>query len=90
MWLDLSFTLYTPPGYKEGTRVPTILYARPGTERGRDHRYSEGVAPYKPAEGREDHGRRRPVARRPLLTEPRCAVDPADSFQSGTFTTLLG
>jgi len=22
--LDLSFTLYTPPGYKEGTRVPTI------------------------------------------------------------------
>jgi dipeptidyl aminopeptidase/acylaminoacyl peptidase len=27
--LDLSFTLYTPPGYKEGTRVPTILYAYP-------------------------------------------------------------
>ena len=23
--LDQSFTLYTPPGYKEGTRVPTIL-----------------------------------------------------------------
>ena len=27
--LDLSFTLYTPPGYKEGVRVPTILYAYP-------------------------------------------------------------
>ena len=27
--LDLSFTIYTPPGYKEGTRVPTILYAYP-------------------------------------------------------------
>jgi dipeptidyl aminopeptidase/acylaminoacyl peptidase len=27
--LDLSFTLYTPAGYREGTRVPTILYAYP-------------------------------------------------------------
>ena len=27
--VELSFTLYTPPGYKEGTRVPTILYAYP-------------------------------------------------------------
>jgi dipeptidyl aminopeptidase/acylaminoacyl peptidase len=27
--LDLSFTLYTPPGYVEGTRVPAILYAYP-------------------------------------------------------------
>ncbi len=27
--LDLSFTLYTPPGYKEGTPLPTILYAYP-------------------------------------------------------------
>ncbi len=27
--LELSFTLYAPPGYKEGTRVPTILYAYP-------------------------------------------------------------
>jgi dipeptidyl aminopeptidase/acylaminoacyl peptidase len=27
--LDLSFTLYTPPGYKEGTRVATILDAYP-------------------------------------------------------------
>ncbi len=27
--LDLSFTLYTPPDYVEGTRVPTILYAYP-------------------------------------------------------------
>jgi dipeptidyl aminopeptidase/acylaminoacyl peptidase len=27
--LDLSFTLYTPPGYQEGTRVPAILAAYP-------------------------------------------------------------
>jgi dipeptidyl aminopeptidase/acylaminoacyl peptidase len=27
--VDLSFTIYTPPNYKEGTRVPTILYAYP-------------------------------------------------------------
>lgn len=27
--LELSFTLYTPPGYREGTRVPAILYAYP-------------------------------------------------------------
>jgi dipeptidyl aminopeptidase/acylaminoacyl peptidase len=27
--LDLSFTLYTPPRYKEGTRLPTILDAYP-------------------------------------------------------------
>jgi dipeptidyl aminopeptidase/acylaminoacyl peptidase len=27
--LDLSFTLYTPPGYVEGTRIPAILYAYP-------------------------------------------------------------
>ena len=27
--VDLSFTLYTPPGYKEGTRIPAILYAYP-------------------------------------------------------------
>ncbi|MBC7458683.1 MAG: S9 family peptidase [Bdellovibrionaceae bacterium] len=27
--MELSFTLYTPPDYKEGTRVPTILYAYP-------------------------------------------------------------
>jgi dipeptidyl aminopeptidase/acylaminoacyl peptidase len=27
--VELSFTLYTPPGYQEGTRVPTILYAYP-------------------------------------------------------------
>ncbi len=26
---ELSFTLLTPPGYKEGTRVPAILYAYP-------------------------------------------------------------
>jgi dipeptidyl aminopeptidase/acylaminoacyl peptidase len=27
--VELSFTLYTPPGYKPGTRVPAILYAYP-------------------------------------------------------------
>jgi len=27
--VPLSFTLYTPPDYKEGTRVPAILYAYP-------------------------------------------------------------
>ncbi len=27
--IELSFTLYTPPGYKEGTRLPTILNAYP-------------------------------------------------------------
>lgn len=27
--VELSFTLYTPPGYQEGTRLPTILYAYP-------------------------------------------------------------
>jgi dipeptidyl aminopeptidase/acylaminoacyl peptidase len=27
--VDLSFTLYLPPGYKEGTRLPTLLWAYP-------------------------------------------------------------
>ncbi|QEL55552.1 S9 family peptidase [Chromobacterium paludis] len=27
--MELSFTLYTPPGYKEGTRIPAILNAYP-------------------------------------------------------------
>ncbi|MFN2460687.1 MAG: prolyl oligopeptidase family serine peptidase [Candidatus Velthaea sp.] len=27
--IDLSFTLYLPPGYKEGTRLPTFLWAYP-------------------------------------------------------------
>jgi dipeptidyl aminopeptidase/acylaminoacyl peptidase len=27
--VDLSFTIYTPPGYREGTRIPAILYAYP-------------------------------------------------------------
>jgi dipeptidyl aminopeptidase/acylaminoacyl peptidase len=27
--LDLSFTLYTPPGYREGTRLPAVLNAYP-------------------------------------------------------------
>jgi dipeptidyl aminopeptidase/acylaminoacyl peptidase len=27
--VDLSFTLYLPPGYKPGTRLPTVFYAYP-------------------------------------------------------------
>lgn len=27
--VDLQFTLYTPPGYVEGTRLPAVLYAYP-------------------------------------------------------------
>ncbi len=27
--VDLSFTLYLPPGYKEGTRLPAVLWAYP-------------------------------------------------------------
>ncbi len=27
--MDLSFSLYTPPNYQEGTRVPAVLYAYP-------------------------------------------------------------
>jgi dipeptidyl aminopeptidase/acylaminoacyl peptidase len=27
--VDLSFTLYTPPNYKEGTRLPTLVWAYP-------------------------------------------------------------
>ena len=27
--VDLSFTLYTPPGWKEGTRLPTFVWAYP-------------------------------------------------------------
>jgi dipeptidyl aminopeptidase/acylaminoacyl peptidase len=27
--VDLSFTLYLPPGYKQGTRLPTVLWAYP-------------------------------------------------------------
>jgi dipeptidyl aminopeptidase/acylaminoacyl peptidase len=27
--VDLSFTLYLPPGYKDGTRLPTIVWAYP-------------------------------------------------------------
>ena len=27
--VDLSFTLYLPPGYKEGTRLPTVMWAYP-------------------------------------------------------------
>jgi len=27
--VELSFTLYTPPGYQPGTRIPAILYAYP-------------------------------------------------------------
>ncbi|MGQ0542301.1 MAG: prolyl oligopeptidase family serine peptidase [Blastocatellia bacterium] len=27
--VDLSFTLYTPPGYKEGTKLPAVVWAYP-------------------------------------------------------------
>src|SRR5206468_9478697 len=27
--VDLSFTLYLPPGYKPGTRLPTVVWAYP-------------------------------------------------------------
>ena len=27
--VDLSFTLYLPPGYKKGTRLPTVVWAYP-------------------------------------------------------------
>ena len=27
--VDLSFTLYLPPGYKEGSRLPTVVWAYP-------------------------------------------------------------
>jgi dienelactone hydrolase len=27
--VDMSFTLYLPPGYKEGTRLPTVIWAYP-------------------------------------------------------------
>lgn len=47
--VDLSFTLYTPPGYKEGERLPAILYAYPqdfadpskaGQVRGSEHTFT--------------------------------------------------
>ena len=47
--VPLSFTLYTPPGYEEGTRVPAILYAYPmdyadpsqaGQVRGSEHTFT--------------------------------------------------
>src|SRR3954452_24079187 len=27
--VELSFTLYLPPGYKQGTRLPTVVWAYP-------------------------------------------------------------
>ena len=27
--VDMSFTLYLPPGYKEGTKLPTVIWAYP-------------------------------------------------------------
>lgn len=47
--VPLSFTLYTPPGYEDGTRVPAILYAYPmdyanpeqaGQVRGTEHGFT--------------------------------------------------
>jgi dipeptidyl aminopeptidase/acylaminoacyl peptidase len=48
--VDLSFTLYLPPGYKEGTRLPTIVWAYPleftdastaGQVSGSDNRFTQ-------------------------------------------------
>jgi dipeptidyl aminopeptidase/acylaminoacyl peptidase len=48
--VDLSFTLYTPPGYKEGTRLPTVVWAYPleftdastaGQVAGSDNRFTQ-------------------------------------------------
>src|SRR5688500_3370140 len=48
--VDLSFTLYTPPGYKEGTRLPTMVWAYPleftdastaGQVSGSDNRFTQ-------------------------------------------------
>lgn len=48
--VDLSFTLYTPPGYKEGTRLPTVVWAYPleftdastaGQVSGSDNRFTQ-------------------------------------------------
>jgi dipeptidyl aminopeptidase/acylaminoacyl peptidase len=46
--LDLSGTLYLPPGYREGTRLPTVVWAYPrefrsdaaGQVRGSEHRFT--------------------------------------------------
>ena len=48
--VDLSFTLYLPPGYKEGTRLPTVVWAYPleftdastaGQVSGSDNRFTQ-------------------------------------------------
>jgi len=48
--VDLSFTLYLPPGYKEGTRLPTLVWAYPleftdastaGQVSGSDNRFTQ-------------------------------------------------
>ncbi len=52
--VDLSFTLYLPPGYKEGTRLPTVVWAYPlefndpataGQVTGSTQRYTNIVGP---------------------------------------------
>ncbi|HJQ33153.1 MAG TPA: prolyl oligopeptidase family serine peptidase [Pyrinomonadaceae bacterium] len=52
--VDLSFTLYLPPGYKEGTRLPTVVWAYPlefndpttaGQVTGSTQRYNSIVGP---------------------------------------------
>jgi dipeptidyl aminopeptidase/acylaminoacyl peptidase len=52
--VDLSFTLYLPPGYKEGTRLPTVIWAYPlefndpataGQVTGSTQRYTTIVGP---------------------------------------------
>jgi dipeptidyl aminopeptidase/acylaminoacyl peptidase len=52
--VELSFTLYLPPGYKEGTRLPTVVWAYPlefndptiaGQVTGSTQRYTSIVGP---------------------------------------------
>ena len=49
--IDLSFTLYTPPDYKEGTRVPAILYAYPLDYAERRRPRARSAAPSRPSRG---------------------------------------
>jgi dipeptidyl aminopeptidase/acylaminoacyl peptidase len=43
--VPLSFTLYLPPGYKAGTRLPTVFWAYPGQVTGSTDRFTTIVGP---------------------------------------------
>jgi dipeptidyl aminopeptidase/acylaminoacyl peptidase len=43
----LSFTLYLPPGYKEGTRLPTVVWAYPREHTGADTAGQVSGSPYR-------------------------------------------